>query len=216
MTTVHAAVPLAVLEQFASGQAPAVEPLTISQVEEMMKHGILREGAPLELIDGLLVHKDRSARGEDPMTHNPAHANCVSRLLQVLAIVQANGFHLRCQTPIALSPTRAPEPDIAILRGMPADYRGRHPGPADIAAVFEVADSSLQFDRVRKLQLYAAAGIPVYWIANLIDNVIEVYQRPDLTAGKYAAHAEFRSGDILELTLSATVAFALRADDILE
>lgn len=215
MSVVNSTVPLPALQLFASGHAPPIESLTISQVEEMVKHGILREGAPIELIDGLLVYKDRSARGEDPMTHNPGHANCVSRLLQVLAIVQTHGFHLRCQLPVALTPTRAPEPDLAIVRGAPTDYCGRHPGPADIAAVFEVADSSLEFDRDTKLQLYALAGIPVYWIANLIDNVIEVYERPDGPSSTYAGRVNYKSGNFIELTLSANVSLALRADDIL-
>src|SRR5947208_7249188 len=166
MTAANPEIPMLAL--VVSGHAPPLEPLTIEQVEQMIKHGILQDGAPLELIDGLLVRKDRSARGEDPMTHNPAHAACLSRLLHALATIQTMGFHLRCQLPVALLPTRAPEPDLAIIRGAPEDYRGRHPGPNDIAAVFEVADSSLEFDRTTKLQLNAAEGISIYLILNLI------------------------------------------------
>jgi Uma2 family endonuclease len=44
--------------------------------------------------------------------------------------------------------------------------------------VVEVADSSLRFDRRRKLSLYARGGIEDYWIVNLIDRLLEVYRAP--------------------------------------
>jgi Uma2 family endonuclease len=215
MATAHSAIPLPVLAQFVSEHAPPLEPLTIKQVEQMMRHGILPEGAPIELIDGLLVRKDRSARGEDPMTHNPAHALCVKRLMELLSAIQTRGYHLQCQLPVALSPTCAPEPDVAIIRGAPRDYRGRHPGPGDIAAVFEVADSSLDYDRSRKLQLYAAAGIPIYWIVNLIDDVVEVYNLPDSAASNYSSHVDHKAGDIVNLALQPPVSFALPVNEII-
>jgi hypothetical protein len=215
MASTDLTVPPAMLAQIVAGRVPPLEPLTIEQVEQMVRHGILNEGAPVELIDGLLVRKDRGARGDDPMTHNPVHAACLSRLLQVLSVAQTAGFHLRCQLPIALLPTRAPEPDIAIIRGPPGDYGKRHPGPNDVAAVFEVADSSLEFDRTTKLRLYAAAGIPVYWIVNLIDQAVEVYERPNSAAEKFDIHADYKPGNTIELSLRPNSSFPIRVDEIL-
>ncbi len=213
MVTVDS-VPLPMLAEVVAGRVPPLEQLTIDQVEQMIKYGILKDGAPIELIDGLLVHKDRSARGEDPMTHNPAHAICVKRLMALLSFVQSIGFHLQCQLPIALLPTRAPEPDLAIIRGAPEDYHGRHPGPNDVVAVFEVADSSLDYDR-GKQRLYASAGIPIYWIANLIDNVVEVYERPNTKTGKYDSHVDYKIGDCLELSLRNNSSTPIRVDRII-
>ena len=48
----------------------------------------------------------------------------------------------------------------------------------DMALVIDVADSSLQRDRVHKGRIYAAGGVPVYWIVNLIDRQVEVYTDP--------------------------------------
>ena len=59
---------------------PRVARLTVAQVHAMMKAGILREGEPIELIDGLLVYKDRSTTGQDPMTIGEKH-NLVIKLL---------------------------------------------------------------------------------------------------------------------------------------
>ena len=42
----------------------------------------------------------------------------------------------------------------------------------------EVADSSLGFDRRDKAGIYARAGVPDYWVLNLIDDVLEVYREP--------------------------------------
>jgi len=42
----------------------------------------------------------------------------------------------------------------------------------------EVADSSLLLDRHHKGSAYARAGLPEYWIVNLVDHRVEVYRRP--------------------------------------
>ena len=48
----------------------------------------------------------------------------------------------------------------------------------DFAIAVEVADSSLAFDRRQKGSLYARAGIPDYWIVNLVHRVVEIYRDP--------------------------------------
>ena len=71
-----------------------------------------------------------------------------------------------------------PEPDLSVVRGESDDYTDHHPGPADIALVVEVADSSLSRDRGEKRDNYARAGIPVYWIVNLVGRQLEVSSNP--------------------------------------
>ncbi len=56
-----------------------------------------------------------------------------------------------------------------------SDFGESHPGPSDVALVAEVTDSSLPRDRIVKKRVYAAAGIAVYWVVNLVDRQIEVY-----------------------------------------
>jgi Uma2 family endonuclease len=201
VATAHSDIPIPMLIQVVAGRTPPLEPLTTTQVEQMMAHGILLEGAPVELIDGLLMRKDRSTRGGDLMTHHPKHAACVSSLQGLASEVEPHGCHLRSQLPIALSAIRAPEPDLAIVRGMREDYRRRHPAPGDVIAVVEVADSSLDFDRTTKQRIYAEAGIGVYWIANVIDGMIEVYEQPDPQAGEYKLRRDCHSGKTIDLAL---------------
>jgi len=86
--------------------------------------------------------------------------------------------HLRSAKPIALDPYSEPEPDVAIVRGDIRDYQAEHPSPAKVLLVIEVSDSTLRYDRTRKEAAYAAAGIPEYWVVNLIDRQLEVFLHP--------------------------------------
>ncbi len=215
MTVANAQVPISVLADVVAGKAPPLEPLTIAQVEQMMAHGILMEGAPIELIDGLLVRKDRSTRGGDPMTHHPKHAGCVVYFQSLSGSFDPHGCHLRSQLPTALSETRAPEPDFAVVRGTRLDYRVRHPGPGEVILVGEIADSSLDYDRTIKQRLYATAGIELYWIVNVIDNVIEVYEHPDAQAAAYRQRRDVRKGQSVHLVLPDKTTVALAVDDMI-
>jgi Uma2 family endonuclease len=80
------------------------------------------------------------------------------------------------QMPLAIDNYSLPEPDIAVVVGSVRDYRDAHPTTAIL--VVEVADSSLEHDKGRKLMRYGAADIPEYWIINLRDYCLEVYQNP--------------------------------------
>jgi len=65
-----------------------------------------------------------------------------------------------------------------------------------------VADSLLHGDKTDKLELYAAAGVPEYWVVNLIHNQLEVYQEPYLSAngeGFYKTKRTDARNDIVAL-----------------
>ncbi len=84
---------------------------------------------------------------------------------------------IRVQTTLRI-PTlnSAPEPDLVWVKRR--SYSQKHPEPADILLLIEVAKSSLGEDRGEKLNLYAESMIADYWIVNLIDRTIEVYRQP--------------------------------------
>ena len=66
----------------------------------------------------------------------------------------------------------------------------------------EVADSSLDYDRRKKLPLYAAAGIQVYRIINLIDRIVEVYTVPDPVAGQSGSRVDYRPGQAVPVEIA--------------
>jgi Uma2 family endonuclease len=168
-------------------------PLEIVQYHRMIADGILPEGEPVELLDGYLVRKDRSAAGEDPMTVGHAHAWAISALGDLNPQLRPMGCHLRLQLPLSLPPRDEPEPDAAIVRGTRDAYRNHHPGSQDVTCVIEVADRSLRRDRNMKQRIYASAGIPCYVIINLLDFVIEVRTEPLATKGEAARYSKTRT-----------------------
>src|SRR5439155_1905837 len=126
------------------------------------------------------------------------------------------GWLLRIQQTLVLSDSQ-PEPDFSIVRGAPRTYLTRHPGPADVGLVIEVADSSLLRDQRDKTRIYARAGISVYWIVNLVDQQVEVYTQPSgVTAvPAYGAFQNFQPGDAVPLVLDGATVAAIPAADLL-
>ena len=113
-------------------------------------------GEPLELIGGqLLVAEPQGSY----------HASAIGAVGDALRAALPPGWLVRIQMPVALDEESEPEPDLAVVPGAWADYRGRH--PARPVLVVEVAESSLEFDRRDKGGLYARGGVGDYWIVDL-------------------------------------------------
>ncbi|HSS49317.1 MAG TPA: Uma2 family endonuclease [Thermoanaerobaculia bacterium] len=189
-----------------------IVPLTVGQYHRMIEAGILAEGEPIELLDGLLV---RMSRGEG-MTTTPLHSLGVSKLTLLLAAaLGAFRCHVRIQNPVTLPPRDEPEPDLAIVTGRPADFALRHPGPADVTCVIEVAGSSLDRDRTVKQRIYATAGIPQYVIVNLVDSRLEVFERPDTSKGRYRRRTELAGDAEISFLLPEKRRLVVTASDCL-
>jgi Uma2 family endonuclease len=178
---------------------PLLVPITVDQYHQMIAAGILEEGKPIELLDGFLVRKDRSHAGDDPMTVGHEYLWAVYRLGELNEQLKPHKCFIMTQQPITIPPDNEPEPDGAILKGASDDYRKRLPEAADILAVIEVADSSLQDDRTAKQRIYATAGISQYIIINLVGRTVEIYTAPDARLGRYGSLQSLKPGDSLRL-----------------
>jgi Uma2 family endonuclease len=187
-----------ILEDAAQGRVKVVG-LTVEQYDSLIERGELPEDPTTELIDGLIVQKDRSKAGEDPMTVGNLHAWVITQLAKLTSLVQAQGASIRIQLPIKIPPRHEPEPDAAIVRQDANDYLDAHPLPADIYSIVEVADSSLEYDRLTKYAVYADAGIACYAIINLPQRKIEVFTKPAVGRGNYTIREEVQIGGILRL-----------------
>ncbi|HEY3322363.1 MAG TPA: Uma2 family endonuclease [Planctomycetota bacterium] len=179
----------------------SVVAITVWQYHHMLQAGTIIEGAPIELLEGMLVWKNGSARGGNPMTLGDRHIFAVGGLAELLPLLRAFNCHIRTQATLALSSTQEPEPDGAIVRGTRKDYADRRPGPADTSSVIEVADSSLAEDRNVKLGIYANAGIPQYMIINIPDRQIEIYEHPLAGHGRYEKTGIIKAGQNVSLLL---------------
>jgi Uma2 family endonuclease len=146
-----------------------VRRFTVAEYHRMILAGVLGPDDRVELLEGWIIPK---------MPRNPPHDAVLSLILnRVLALRLPAGWFARGRSAITTADSE-PEPDLAVVRGNERDYLARHPGPADMALVVEVADATLGRDRTLKARLYAAAAIPTYWIVNLVDRQVEVYVDP--------------------------------------
>ena len=130
-----------------------------------------------------------------------SHAAVVMHIGQVLTSAFGAGWHARLQAPLALDDDSEPEPDMAIVAGVPLDYFAAHPSTA--ALIVEVADSSLRLDRRFKAELYARARLPEYWIVNLVDGALEVHREPQPVTGDVVS-AAYRVVEILRPPATVT------------
>jgi Uma2 family endonuclease len=194
-------------------EAPVKE-WTVDEYHQLIKHGILHDGDPIELLDGMLVYKDRG-EGDRPMTYGPRHAFLISALMALNDLLKPHGYYVRLQQPLTIEPRNEPEPDGAVVRGSPRDHADHNPGPTDCCLVIEGADSSLRGDRSRKQRIYSEAGISVYWIVNLRHNTVEVYEQPDSERREYRVRRDSQLGDTLEIRLPEGQVISVRVADLL-
>ena len=179
-----------------SAPTPELYRLSVAQYHQMARTGILRSGEPVELIEGILVSK---------MTVNSPHIYTTHYLMRRFAAMLPVGHEVYVQSPITTTDSE-PEPDIAVVRGDLRQYlvEDRKPGPDDTEFLIEVSDSSLTFDRTTKLQIYARASIPQYWIIDVIGRQVAVYSGPSgpATVPTYQHRQDFAPGQEIPVVLS--------------
>ena len=148
--------------------------------------GLVDAGRPdpdarVELLEGVVVEMSPST---------PRHAASVGLINRALR--EAFGLEVRVGQPFIAGSRSGPEPDLAVVAGRPEEYVDRH--PTEALLVVEVSVSSLPVDRLSKSRIYAAAGVPEYWIANLVEAVLEVHRDPDPVARIYRETSQLRAG----------------------
>jgi Uma2 family endonuclease len=148
---------------------PGLYRFTVSQYDRMVQDGTIGENDRVELIEGLVVTK---------MGKNPPHVFAGKLGLKRLERLVSPGWHVGKEDPVVVSEWGKPEPDLSVVRGTENDYLDRAVTATDVGLVVEIAESSLVTDRTEMNKVYARAGIPVYWIINLVDRQVEVYTQP--------------------------------------
>lgn len=139
----------------------------------MAERGTFAPDDRVELIDGEII--EMSPIGS-------RHARVVDFLNDFLARRIDANYIVRIQNPIVVGDLSEPQPDIAVVARREDFYRDGHPTGKDVALVIEVCDSTVAFDRARKLPKYAEAGIPETWLIDLESEHVEVHFSPKETA----------------------------------
>lgn len=143
--------------------------LTRHEYDQLAETGFF-QGERVELIRGMVIQMS-------PI--GPKHSDPVDVLTEIFVMKLTGRARVRIQHPFLVGDDSEPEPDVALVP--PGRYRDAHPKEAFL--IVEVADSSLEHARVTKSELYSSAGVPEYWVVNVQDQCIEVYDT--LQGGKY-------------------------------
>lgn len=186
---------------------PSASRLSVAEYHGLIAEGVLGENDRVELLEGCIVSK---------MTHNPLHDGIIQIVSKRISRCLPAQWDLRIQSAVTTSDSE-PEPDIVVVRGDERAYLSRHPSPADIALLIEVAESSLNLDRIEKARLYARAKIAVYWIINLIDAQIEVFSDPTgvIAQPEYRQREIFRADALVPVVIDAVEVTKIPAKDLL-
>ncbi|MHB8577644.1 MAG: Uma2 family endonuclease [Dehalococcoidia bacterium] len=156
---------------------------TVDEYLRMGETGIFGPEERTELVDGEILQM--AAIGE-------LHAVCLRKVTRWSYSNLPTDVIILVQDPVRVPPDFMPQPDAAIVRARPDEYRSGHPGPSDILLLIEVSDTTLGYDLGRKLGAYATAGVPEYWVFAIIRKQILVHRKPD--AGRYTEVFEVGRG----------------------
>jgi Uma2 family endonuclease len=149
-----------------SGQIqPAL--LTREQFLRMIDAEVFVGDEHIELVGGRLV----VVPPQGP-PHTYVSTSLHHRLLQALP-----GCYVREDKSLDCGAMSVPEPDLVVVRGTPRDFALRHPRGDEAVLVVEVSRSTQAHDRDKAL-IYAAAGVPVYWLLDIVARRIEEHVEP--------------------------------------
>jgi Uma2 family endonuclease len=141
---------------------------TVEEYHRMAETGILRPDERVELVRGVI-------RAMSPK--NWAHVMTTKVVFRMLEDALRGRASVYQEAPlVAEGIDSEPEPDVLVCSN-PDEwaYRSRRTKPL---LVVEVADSSLEYDLAEKASLYAEAGVPEYWVVNLVERVLVVFRDP--------------------------------------
>jgi Uma2 family endonuclease len=142
---------------------------TVEDYHRMVEAGILAEDAPVELIEGEIVEVAPIGR---------RHLACVDRLTYAFVPALGERAIVRVQGSIPAGVFSEPQPDLVLLRPRADFYETSDPEPRDVLLVVEVTDTTLRYDRDVKMPLYARAGFPEAWLANVNNRQVIVHRDP--------------------------------------
>lgn len=142
---------------------------TVEQYERMVEAGVLTSDDRVELIEGEIV---------EMAPISPEHCYTVSSLADLFIRGLGDWAAVFVQGAVKLPPDSEPEPDVMVARPPLDRYRHRHPEPHDVLLAVEVAKTSADYDRFRKIPLYARRGIPEAWLVDVPNRRVEAHTDP--------------------------------------
>ena len=131
--------------------------------------GAFNEFAKTELIEGVIFPLNAQYLG-----HSRAQRH-VFRELDAASIELGQSLEAFFELPARISRHTMPRPDVLVSRHAPA----RGPIERDqVALVVEITDTTHDVDLGPKPRIYAQAGVPEYWVVDLMARLVHVMWPP--------------------------------------
>lgn len=152
---------------------------TRERYDRAVAAGVFANDPRVELLNGQIVTMSPQSR---------PHFLSIHRLAKELEAVFPEQTYQVCQQgPFAAAADSEPEPDVFVVPADKASDWNEHPSEAVLIA--EVAISSASTDLNVKPGIYAAAGVPEYWVLLLEARQVVVFREPE--DGAYTCRKEF-------------------------
>lgn len=136
-----------------------------AEIEAMVRAGIVDEDERFELVGGEVV----------PMSPKGARHELVKMVLnEHLIVTKPAEISIIPETTLWLDDVNFVEPDFCVFPRTiaPGDQRGY-----DVLLAIEVADTSLSYDRGRKIGIYAAHGLGEVWVTDANSLMTRIHRR---------------------------------------
>ncbi len=168
---------------------------SVAEIEEMVRAGIIDEDEHFELIGGEVVPMSPKGVGHELIRM------VLNRFLQRAA---PEHLTIASVTTLRLDARTFVEPDFCVF-SRDLDLKELD-GPAVLLAI-EIADSSLAYDKGRKIAIYASFGVREVWVVDAVKATTWVHRR--LGAAGYAEIAELPAAERLAPALAPELSVSL-------
>lgn len=169
---------------------------TSDQFLEMGKLALFHPDDRVELMEGEVF-----SMVPPGSVHTATNSKVATKFIRVIdddhAIVLIGAIRLSDNTTLV--------PDLLLAKSRADYYKDELPTAQDTLLVIEVSFSTLNLDRTRKLDLYARARVPEYWILNAIDTVIEAHSVP--INGRYTQSRTYHPGETVSPAAFPEISF---------
>jgi Uma2 family endonuclease len=184
--------------------------LTIDVFSQMVESGLIPQDRRVYLRDG---------RPYEKMAKTRAHGYVGAAIVRAVDRRLPDEWSLWPESTIVLGPTDAPLPDFAVIRGRPLDFAtpARYPESGDIGLLIEIGVTSLRDDLTTRMEQYARALIPVYWVIDVLGRRILAHSEPRVVEGHgiYGRVEPFGPGQALPLVLDGREVARIPFDELL-
>lgn len=156
---------------------------TVAEFEKMHRAGAFPQELRLELLEGEVF--EMPPMGDD-------RVDKLAVLNEELVLKLREKARILCQVPLRTAEeTSLPEPDFAVIDRN--SYPGGVPHAEQVRLVVEISDTTLAYDRGRKLRVYARNKVPEVWILDVKGKQLEVYRDPQ--GEDYRSKQTYDEGD---------------------